>query len=271
MSVNSPKFLYVDTSMGQMHGRLYSGKSATLICLHPMPYSGDYYDTFCKDFTKQTHLSVLSLDMLGYGHSAKISHPVTIQDYATSTAEVIQSLLDTDEIPNNITLLGFHTGSAIANEIGIAHPDLVNNIVFVTYPFFNTEKREELLTSLSKSNVDDNLESLRSMWDFTVSNRAEGVPFARALSNFIDQLQNIDNGWFGFHAMFNYASEERLPLLTKPTLIINDDSSLTEPTKNASDLLQNKTYVELKNTCGGIFELNTDQLVEHVQTFLGTN
>ena len=271
MSANAPKFLYVNTSVGQIHVRVYENKGPTLVCLHPMPYSGGYYDSFCRHLTKETHFSAVSLDMIGYGRSETINDPITIQDYAKSSMEVIQALRGESVISNNISLLGFHTGSAIANEIGIAYPDLINKIVFVTYPFFNTEKREELLGSLSKSNIDDNLESLSSMWGFTVSNRAEGVPFERALSNFSDQLQNIDNGWFGFHAMFNYVSEERLPLLTQPTLIINDDSSLTEPTKIASELLQNKTYTELKNTSGGIFELNTDQIVEQVQAFLSTN
>ena len=271
MSANAPKFLYVDSSVGQIHVRVYENNGPTVVCLHPMPYSGGYYDSFCKHLTKETHFSAVSLDMIGYGRSETINDPITIQDYAKSSMEVIQALRGESVISNNISLLGFHTGSAIANEIGIAYPDLINKIVFVTYPFFNTEKREELLGSLSKSNIDDNLESLSSMWGFTVSDRAEGVPFERALSNFSDQLQNIDNGWFGFHAMFNYVSEERLPLLTQPTLIINDDSALTEPTKIASELLQNKTYTELKNTSGGIFELNTDQIVEQVQAFLSTN
>jgi hypothetical protein len=32
-----------------------------------------------------------------------------------------------------------------------------------------------------------------------------------------------------------------------------------------------KTYIELKNNCGGVFELNTDQIVEHVQAFLSAD
>ncbi|SVB10897.1 uncharacterized protein METZ01_LOCUS163751 [marine metagenome] len=32
-----------------------------------------------------------------------------------------------------------------------------------------------------------------------------------------------------------------------------------------------KTHIELKNNYGGVFELNTDQIIEHVQTFLSAN
>ena len=106
------------------------------------------------------------------------------------------------------------------------------------------------------------------MWEFTIENRAEGVALERAMSNFLDQLQNLDRGWFGFHAMFNYISEERLPHLKLPTLVINDQSSLTKATKAASELISDMNYIELDDTQGGIFELNIDQIAKHVITFL---
>jgi hypothetical protein len=52
-------------------------------------------------------------------------------------------------------------------------------------------------------------------------------------------------------------------------LIINDTSSLTEPTKIAMALVHSSEYVELKDVKGGIFELNTNQIIEHVSRYLG--
>ena len=268
MTANSPKLIYVDTSRGQMHVRLYENRGPALICLHPMPYSGGYYDSFCKHLIKESNCSAVSIDMIGYGRSEKIKEPISIHDYATSSIEVIKTLINDDRISNTANLLGFHTGSAIANEIGILEPDLINKIIFVTYPFFNQEKREEMSSSLSTTPLNDDLESLRSMWEFTIENRAEGVALERAMSNFLDQLQNLDRGWFGFHAMFNYISEERLPHLKLPTLIINDQSSLTKATKAASELISDMNYIELNDTQGGIFELNIDQIAAHVISFL---
>ena len=147
-------------------------------------------------------------------------------------------------------------------------PKLMNKVIFVTYPFFDAIKRKEMITSLSKTSLDDNLESLRSMWEFTVSDRAEGVPLDRALSNFRDQLQSIENGWFGFHSMFHYPSEERLPLSKVSSLVLNDQSSLTEPTSQAYKILTNAQYKELEKTKGAIFELNTDQIIHHIESFI---
>jgi hypothetical protein len=53
-----------------------------------------------------------------------------------------------------------------------------------------------------------------------------------------------------------------------PTLIINDQSSLTKATKAASDLISEMNYIELEGTQGGIFELNIDQIAAHVISFL---
>ena len=66
------KNFYIETKLGQVHGRKYGESNKTIICLHPMPYSGGYYDTFCNDLVSQTDIAAISLDMLGYGQSSKI-------------------------------------------------------------------------------------------------------------------------------------------------------------------------------------------------------
>ena len=68
--------------------------------------------------------------------------------------------------------------------------------------------------------------------------------------------------------MYKRQSEERLPHLKLPALIINDQSSLTKATKTASELISDMNYIELDDTQGGIFELNIDQIAKHVITFL---
>ena len=270
MTNNTSKRFYVDTSLGQMHGQIYPNKGQTIVCLHPMPYSGRYYETFCKTLTETTSFSSLCLDMIGYGQSASINNPISIQDYARSVIEALDQLISDKFINKDISLLGFHTGSAIANEIAVMEPKMINKLIFVTYPYFEASDRKERLDSIGKIVLDENIESLRSMWDFSVANRAEGVLLDRALSNFTDQLQSTTKGWFGFDSMFNYPSEERLLLQKKPTLILNDQSSLTEPTSQANEVIQDSYYVELENTKGAIFELNTDQIIHHISEFLLT-
>ena len=73
---------------------------------------------------------------------------------------------------------------------------------------------------------------------------------------------------FGFHSMFHYLSEERLPLSKVSSLVLNDQSSLTEPTNQAYKILTNAQYKELEKTKGAIFELNTDQIIHHIESFI---
>ncbi len=84
--------------MGQIHGRLYPNKGPTIVCFHPMPYSSGYYQTFCNNLIEATDFSVVSLDMLGYGQSSMIDDPITIQDYAQTSAEAIQTLIRNNDI-----------------------------------------------------------------------------------------------------------------------------------------------------------------------------
>lgn len=262
------KNFYIETKLGQVHGRKYGESNKTIICLHPMPYSGGYYDTFCNDLVSQTDIAAISLDMLGYGQSSKIEEPISIEDYAFNVIEVIQSLKDSGGLSGEVTLLGFHTGSAIANEIAIHEPELIAKVIFVTYPFFDAEKRGELVDSQTKGSIEESIDCLKGMWEFTITNRSEGISIERAYENFIDQVKNMPVSWYGFYSMFNYPSEDRLPLLQHVPLIINDTSSLTEPTKIAMSLVHNSEYVELEDVKGGIFELNTDQIIGHVSRYL---
>ena len=77
MTAISPKLIYIYTPIGQMHVRLYENKEPTLIYPHPMPYSGGYYDSFCKHLTKESNCSAVSIGMIGYIRSEKIKDPIS--------------------------------------------------------------------------------------------------------------------------------------------------------------------------------------------------
>ena len=119
--------------------------------------------------------------MVGYGQSSKIKETISIEDYAFNVIEVIKSLKDSSELSGDITLLGFHTGSAIANEIAIIEPELINKVIFVTYPFFDAAKRAELLGSQTKGTIDQRIGSRVS----SVSR------FSRRRGYLIHSLQNL--------------------------------------------------------------------------------
>ena len=257
---------YTIYKYGQLHYRIAEPETNTgdtpLICFHMSPYSSAIYENFIS--VTGARRQSIAIDTPGFGNSDPTPYPPLIEDYASAMSDALDNLGIT-----KAHILGFHTGSAIANEIAIHEPELISEVIFVTYPFFDAAKRAELLESQTKGSIDESIDCLKGMWEFTITNRSEGISIERAYENFIDQVKNMSVSWYGFYSMFNYPSEERLPLLQHVPLIVNDTSSLTEPTKIAMELVHSSEYVELEDVKGGIFELNTDQIIEHVSHYLG--
>lgn len=261
-----PRRQYADTRLGQLHLHLWPGPAdrdlPPVVCLHPVPYSGRYFATFARELSR--HCSVVAVDMPGYGGSDPLPAPVPLDEHALAIADALQAIGLGRFVP-----LGYHTGSAIAGELAIARPRKVPKAVFVTYPLLDPEERAKQLQGLGRAPLTtEELESLRKRWRFTVHNRAAGVPLERAVDNFVEELRAGENAWFGFHSMFSYQPEERLPKIRQPVLVINIGGSLQAPTAAAAELLDNAHCVDFPDLGKGAFELKARRLAEATAQFL---
>ena len=165
--------------------------------------------------------------------------------------------------------LGYHTGSALAGELAVARPRKVPKAVFVTYPLLDPEERAKQLQGLGRAPLtSEELESLRKRWRFTVHNRAAGVPLERAFDNFVEELRAGEQAWFGFHSMFSYQPEARLPKIRQPVLVINIGGSLRAATTAASELLDTAHCLDFPEMGKGVFELQARRLADATAQFL---
>jgi pimeloyl-ACP methyl ester carboxylesterase len=254
-----------------MHLRIWGNGAAAphtcLVCLHPVPYSGRYFDTFAERVAADT--VVVTPDLIGYGGSSAMPEPIAIEDHAAALADALDSLHEGGFRDTNFVPLGFHTGSAVGGEMAIAHPELVSKVVFVTYPYFEPAERARRLEGLPGSTpITTDAEYRQSRWDFTIANRPEGVPLARGFVNFSEELRAGDRAWFGFHSMFSYAPEGRLPLIKQPALVINPEGPLRDPTHAAAQMLVDCDYRELLHMQKAVFELNAKEIAGAVRGFL---
>ncbi len=268
MSVDSvqPKRRYADTRLGQMHVTIWPGPAdATLppvVCVHPVPYSGRYFDGFAAELSH--HVSVIALDLPGYGGSDPLAEPVAIADYAAAIADALQGIGVARYVP-----LGYHVGSVVVGELALARPKRVPAVVFVGYPFLNEEERAKQRSGLRPGVVNgEDLESLRRRWRATVNNRAAGVRFEPAFVNFVDELRAGENAWFGFHATFHYSMEQRLAKIRQPVFVVNAQGSMKAPTETAVGMLADSTCIEIAVPAKGIFELQPDKLAAAITQWL---
>lgn len=265
----APRRAYADTRHGQMNLHLWpgpaEGSAPTIVCIHPIPYSGRYFDTFAQELSR--YCSVIAPDLPGYGSSTELPEPITIEDHAVAVADALQDQGLARYVP-----LGFHTGAAVAGELALARPKRVERVVFITYPLLDEEERAKQLHGLGRMPLSgEDLQCLNRRWRFTVNSRAAGVALDRALVNFTEELRAGDKAWFGFHSMFSYEPQARLPKIQQPVLVLNVEGSLKEATKNAAGLLPAASYNEFSTMSRGIFELHAAKLAGGIGEFLATD
>jgi pimeloyl-ACP methyl ester carboxylesterase len=260
--VAAPRLAYADTRLGQMHWRIWAGppdgSETPVVCLHPFPYSGRFFDSFAVELSRT--VSVLAPDLMGYGGSAPLSEPASIEDHALAVADALQDLGVARFVP-----LGYHTGSAVAGELAIIRAKRAPRAVFVTYPFLSAEDRQHQLAGLGRGSLlSEDLSSLQRRWRFTVHNRPAGSPLHNAVNNFIDELRAGDAAWFGFQSMFQYRPEDRLPKIMQPVVVISPEGSANQPTQAAAALLPDPRHAEAGGLGKGLFERQAPQLARLV-------
>lgn len=263
---------YAATRYGALHytrKRGFDPAKRSLICLHPSPYSGNYFRTFMKACDGSR--DIIALDHIGYGNSAKRDTPLTTPEHAMAIADALDALGYGVSQSGMVDVMGYHSGSTFAGELAVLRHDLVAKLVFVTYPYQDPQGRKKRIKEIHSGNwLSDDLSSLEGKWTTNINRRAEGVPLERGLANLVDDLKGGENFWHGFESVFTYAAEDRLPLILQKTLVINTDSMLTEPTAQANSFLKNADYRELSHMKLGIYELYAEELAGVIAEFLDT-
>ena len=91
-------------------------------------YTGscETWDSLCSALLTQDDYSILLIDNLGAGKSLQPTWPYTTEEMATYVMHIINKLNI-----NNICLLGHSMGGAIAQQIVLTYPDLVQHLFLI--------------------------------------------------------------------------------------------------------------------------------------------
>ncbi|MFC2032753.1 alpha/beta fold hydrolase, partial [Chloroflexota bacterium] len=126
---------FADTPHGQIH-YVTEGLGYPILCFHKTPTSWWDHAPILPILGKKYR--TIAMDTLGYGDSDKPPHRYEISDYVQSVVD----FLDVIGI-SNLTLVAVSTGSVIASEVAITHPERVDKLIIGGYPLYSQEELEQ--------------------------------------------------------------------------------------------------------------------------------
>ena len=262
---------YVTHDWGQIHVLASQpkapGNPTPLVCFAPNPYSGNYYRLFMEQLGSDRPM--LALDYPGIGRSDIYPGELDMGKLAEIMATSLRSLGWGPDGGGQVDLCGYHTGTMLATELAITHPELVRRIVLMGIPYYDAAGRQERFDRLGQVKPwPDSFAEVAQDWIFAVEMRNEKVSLERAFGNYLESAGAWQEKARIYGAVFQYPAEERAPLLTQPTLILNPHGNLKEPSRAYAELIDGATLVELPDLKYGIFDAAPEVLASHARPFL---
>jgi pimeloyl-ACP methyl ester carboxylesterase len=262
---------YVTHEWGQIHVLTSQpevpSNPTPLVCFAPNPYSGNYYRLFMEQLGSDRRM--LALDYPGIGQSDTYPEELDMTTLAEIMADSLTSLGWGPNGGGPVDLCGYHTGTMLATELAITHPELVRRIVLVGIPYYDAAGRQERFDRLGQVKPwPDSFAVVAQDWIFAVEMRNEKVSLERAFGNYLESAGAWQAKARIYGAVFQYPAEERAPLLTQPTLVLNPHGNLKEPSRAYAELIDGATLIELPDLKYGIFDAAPKVLASHARPFL---
>ena len=252
----------VQTSHGVMQVRsLGAERGRTLLLLHMSPLSGRQFEQIVPLLASRRRVVVP--DRIGFGDSDRLVKRLEISDYAAATLECITEL-GVDEFD----VVGMHTGSCEAVELGLLGSGRVGRVGIVGIPHVTGEERaafKEGSRPPAPSVQGEHLDWYWALWWHATRGRNR-----RLAHEWASQHLAAEHAWWAFHAAFDYPIIERIHALTQPFLVIWARDEIDEVTRRALPLLPpSADVVELAHLdSDALFTDAPQELADVIEAFL---
>jgi pimeloyl-ACP methyl ester carboxylesterase len=256
---------YFESRFGQLHvhnaippgGGFEEG--TPLLCIHQTTGSGRVFERFLALAGRDR--SVYAPDLPGFGESDPPPTRPTIADYAAAVGD----FLDTMRF-RQIDILGYQAGTLVAAEMAIARPKQIRRVVMVSVPVLNDAERDAFRRGSSAPSEDG--AHLLSEWKRTLESYGPGVPLEVRARAFAEKLKSGVHPTWALAAAQQYASRERLALVTQSALVLRPKDDFWEATLRARELLPKARFIDLADQGNGLFEVTPEVVVEVTREFL---
>lgn len=262
---------YTHCRYGQMHvwdAAAHRASAPTLVLLHQNPSAAMEYDLLIAEVARDRR--VVAFDTPGYGMSDSPPSPLGMADYAAAFSDAIDAMALAKGGP--LDVFGFHTGSLLAIELGLARPDAIGRLVLSGIPMRDAADRAERLRQARETTppTEDGAEILASsaaLWRYVVTDRAAGVPLERAVRLYAEKNRTLHRGAWAYEGVWSY-DYARLPLVTQPTLVLQPHDLLLDASRQACAMIPDGRFVDLPGLDRDIFELGVPRIAAALRDFL---
>ena len=256
---------YFESRFGQLHvhnaippgGGFEEG--TPLLCIHQTAGSGRVFERFLALSGRDR--SVYAPDLPGFGESDPPPTRPTVADYAGAVGD----FLDTMRF-RQIDLLGYQAGALIAAEMAVARPKQIRRVVMVSVPVLNDAERDAFRRGSSAAIEDGS--HLLTEWKRTMESYGPSVPLEMRARAFAEKLKSGIHPTWALAAAQQYASRERLALVTQSALVLRPKDDFWEATLRARELLPKARFIDLADQGNALFEATPEVVVEVTREFL---
>ena len=261
---------YASTGLGQIHLRFFGARrapgGAALVCLHPFPFSGGFFETIAPLLNGERR--VCAPDAPGFGGSDAPARMLSMEEIATTMLQALDACGERVAAP--FDLLGFHSGCLLAVEMARLEPARVGKMVLVDVPYFTPDEQAgRYPKSTAETRYTGELASLADAWEFSVARRLDGgMSFDRAFSNFVELLRAGERANWGYHATLTYECRPRFSAVEHDTLVIASQYMLKDRTRKAAADIPGARFVERKDVTRAVMEEGAPAIAEEVLAFL---
>ncbi|MDV7356024.1 alpha/beta hydrolase [Rhodococcus oxybenzonivorans] len=207
------RFGYADTSFGQLH-YAESGSGRPLLLLHQTPRSWDEFRELIPLLDDE--FRVLALDMVGFGASASLAAPQTIESFADAAWEFLDAVN-----AGPVAVLGHHTGAAVAMEMAAGRPGEVDAVVLSSCPWTEGSDRngESGSGGVDRAVREPDGSHLQILWN--LRRPYYPAPVTDLLDRFLrDALAYGVDPAEGHRACARYLMADRIGAVTAPVLLL---------------------------------------------------
>jgi pimeloyl-ACP methyl ester carboxylesterase len=266
------RYAYAPGPFGQVHYQVWESRSLEslpLVLCHQSPSSSEQ---FCAIYPllAARGITPIGVDTPGFGMSTVPDHPPSIEEYADSVTAVLDHLGLV-----SAHILGQHTGSMVAMEATLRHPDRYTSLVLNTPTPFNDQERAEWSAYLTPRQQAWGPKAdgshLQAIWDRRCAASGPGWSHLGAMHREVVQMLRAgETLWYGHAASFAYDQLGRLAAIAVPTLILTNTGDLTYAfARRAAGRRPDFDYQELDGGTHDIIDEQPEAFTAAVASFLG--